>query len=79
VHVVPRFPGIVFNAKILPLHQVPELPVYNFAVQDFFHNPLFFSLNDLGRWSRRGASTWDRIIRGWSQLHHVEDWVKAAH
>jgi hypothetical protein len=52
MYIIPGFPRIVLDAKVLPFHQVPEFPVDHLAVQDLFYNPLFFSVDDLRRWRR---------------------------
>jgi hypothetical protein len=77
--IVKRFPGIVFYAKIFPLHQVPKFPVHHFAIENFFDYPFFLTFNDF--WGRRGwnVSTGDRVGRSRSQFDDIENWVEASH
>jgi hypothetical protein len=55
--IVPRFPRVVLNAKVLPFNQVPKLPVDHLAVQDLFYNPFLFTIYDIrGRRTVNGSS-----------------------
>ena len=50
VHVVPGLPQIVFDSEVFLLYEVAEFPVDHFAVQDLFHHPFLFSVDDLWEW-----------------------------
>jgi len=69
----------MFNSEVFPLHEVPKFPVNYLAVQDLFHYPLFFSVDDLWGWRRRDASAGDWIVDGWGQFDDIEYRVQAAH
>src|SRR5882762_10151176 len=79
VHVVPRFPRVVLRSKVFPFYQVPQFPVHHSAVQNFFHHPLFFSVNDFRRRRWWGMSTVNGDRKRWSQHDHIKDWVKPFH
>jgi hypothetical protein len=79
MNIVPRLPGVVFNPEVLPLHQITELPVDDFAVQDVFHYPFLFSVDDFRRRRRRCVPSHNWVFRGFSKLDYVEDGVESAH
>jgi hypothetical protein len=79
MNIVPRFPGIVFNSKVLPFHQIPELPVDDLAIQDFLYHPFFFTVDNLWEWWKRETSPCNRVSRGWCKFNHIKDRMEAFH
>ena len=77
--IVPRFPRVVFYVEVFPLYQIPKFPVNHPAVQEIFHYPLFFAINDFWRWRRRDVSAWEGVVCRWCKLDYIEDRMKAAH
>jgi len=65
MNIIPRFPGVVFNTKTLPLHQVTKFPVNHPTIQDFLHYPLFFTINNFWKWRQSCPSARNRVQ--WSQ------------
>ena len=60
--IIQGLPGIVFDAKSFPLNHVAQSPVYHPAVQDFFYNPFFFSINNFQEWERERVTGWYWIV-----------------
>ena len=77
--IVPGLPRVMFDPKVFPFYQIPELPVDDFTVQDFFDNPFFFSFDDLWERQRWNTSPFNQVNRGWREFDYIEDWVQATH
>jgi len=74
-----RLPRIVFAAVSLPLNEVLESSLVPMTVKYFLYFPLWFSVDDYGRWVVLCLTSCNRVIRGWSKLHYVEHWVELLH
>ena len=72
-------PGIVFTAIFLPLDEVLESSLVPTTVKYLFYFPLRFSIDDYGRWVVLCLLACNRVIWGWSKLHHVEHWMELLH
>src|SRR5271156_437760 len=79
VNVVPRFPRVMFNAVTLPFDEVAQLPVHHLGIQNFFHNPLLFAVDDLWKWRRCWATTRNGVWRSWQKFDDIKDRVQTAH
>jgi len=67
-----RLPGIVFAAVSLSLNEVLESSPVPTTVEYFLYFPLRFSINDYGRWVVFRFSSWNRVVRSWSELYYVK-------
>ena len=67
-----RLPGIVFTAISFPLDEVLESSLMPTTVKYLFYFLLHFSIDDYGRWMILRLLTCNRVVQGWSKLHHVE-------
>jgi len=72
-------PGIVFAAISFPLDEVLESSPVPTTVKDLFYFPLRFSVNDYGQWVVLRLSACNRVVWGWSELHHVEHQMELLH
>src|SRR5277367_1315634 len=79
MNIVPRFPRVMFNAVTLPFDEVAELPVHHLGIQNFFHNPLLFTIDDLRKWRRCWATTRNGVRRSWQKFDDIKDRVQMAH
>src|SRR5271156_3992973 len=79
VNVVPRFPRVMFNAVTLPFDEVAQLPVHHLGIQNFFHNPLLFTIDDLRKWRRCWATTRNGVRRSRQKFDDIKDRVQTAH
>ena len=79
MHVVQRFPGVVFNPEVLLFYKVFEFPVDDFAIKDLLYHPFFLIINYLWEQERWGLPTHDQVNRGQCQFDYVEYQVKAFH
>jgi len=71
-----RLPGIVFAAISFPLDEVLESSLMPTTVEYLFYFPLRFSIDDYGRWVVLCLPACNRVVWGWSKLHHVEHWME---
>ena len=74
-----RLPGIVFAAISFPLDEVLESSLVPMTVEDLFYFLLCFSVDDYGRWVVLHLLACNRVVWGWSKLHHVEHRMKLLH
>ena len=72
MHIVPRLPRVVFNSEVFPLYEVAEFPVNHFAVQDLFHHPFLFSVDNLRERLRGCTPSGYWIFWCRSKFYHVE-------
>jgi len=72
-------PGIVFAAISFPLDEVLESSLVPTTVKDLFYFPLCFSIDDYGQWVVLRLLACNRVVWGWSELHHVEHWMELLH
>ena len=69
----------MFDSEVFPLYEVAEFPVDHFAVQDLFHHPFLFSIDDLREWLRGCLPSGYWIFRCRGEFYHVEDGVDVFH
>ena len=69
----------MFDSEVFPLYEVAEFPVDHFAVQDLFHHPFLFSVDNLREWLRGCTPSGYRIFWCWGEFYHIEDGVDAFH
>ena len=74
-----RLPGIVFAAISFSLDEVLESSLVPTTVKDLFYFPLRFSIDDYGWWVVLRLLACNRVVWGWSELHHVEHWIELLH
>jgi hypothetical protein len=79
MNVIPRFPRIMLDSKIFPLHKIPQFPIDHLTIQNFFHNPFLFSIHNFWRWQRLQNMTSNRIRQSWSEFDDIEDRIKTAY
>jgi hypothetical protein len=79
MNIIPGFPRVVFNSKVLPFHQVSKFSVDDLTVQNFLNYPFFFTFNDLWEWWRWKASPFNRVSWGWGEFDYIEDRMEALH
>ena len=71
--------GIVFAAISFPLDEVLESSSVLTTVEYLFYFPLHFSVDDYGRWVVFRLLACNRVIQGWSKLHHIEHRIELLH
>ena len=69
----------MFDSKVFPLCEVAEFLVDHFAVQDLFHHPFLFSVNNLQEWLRGCTPSGYWIFWRRGDFYHVEYGVDAFH
>jgi len=73
------FPGIVFTAVSLPLNEVLESSLVPTTVEYFLYFPLWFSIDDYGRWVVLCLASCNWVVWGQSKLHYIKHWVELLH
>ena len=74
-----RLPGIMFAAISFPLDEVLESSPVPTTVKYLFYFPLHFSIDDYEQWVVLCLPAYNRVIQGWSKLHHIEHWMELLH
>jgi len=72
-------PAVVLWALTFPLDFEFEPPSEHLAVQDFFYQVLFFTVNDFRWWRNCWVAAGYRVPRRWSEFDHIEHRVEASH
>jgi len=74
-----RLPGIVFAAVSFSLNKILEFSLVPTTVKYLLYFPLYFSIDNYGRWVVFHFPSYDRVIWSQSKLYYVEYWMKLLH
>ena len=72
-----RNPFVVLIAITLPLDQKLQSVAESSAVQDFFHQVLFLTINKDWKGGWRWLPSRNRVFWGWGELNDIKHWVEA--
>ena len=74
-----RFSRVVFVAILFLLDEILQSSPVPMTVKYLFHFPLWFSVDDYGRWVIHQFPSWNWVVWSQSELYYVEHWVKLLH
>jgi len=74
-----RLLGIMFAAVSLPFNEVLESSPVPTTVEYLLYFPLCFSVDNYGRWVVFRFSSWNWVVRSWSELYYVKHWMELLH
>ena len=68
----------MFVAISFPLDEVLESSPVPMTVKYLFYFLLWFSVDDYGQWVVLRLPACNRVVQGWSKLHHIEHQMGVA-